>query len=113
MRYKPQRRKNKRNSQGRGNINQLTENQIAEGDDAGSDFFYYYFFVFSSGATDEEIALELIVEDKLINTAIDSGDSCNLMSEEVFDFVTGGRVNLLECTKKVSTRTPDPQFFKC
>ena len=69
--------------------------------------------MFSTGATDEENALELIVEDKLINSAIDSGDSCNLMSEKVFDFVTGGRVNLLECTKKVSTRTPEPQVFKC
>ena len=67
MRYKPsQRRKNKRNSQGRGNINQLTENQMAEGDGAGSDFFYYS-YVFSTGETDEESALELIVEHKLIN----------------------------------------------
>lgn len=44
--------------------------------------------------------LELIIEDKFINTVIDSGASCNLMSEE-FNFLTGSRVKVLECTKKV------------
>lgn len=66
-------------------------------DDVDSDDFY----VFSAGATDEENTLKLINEDKLINTVIDSGASCNLMSEEEFNFVTGGRVEVLECTKKV------------
>ena len=78
-------------------MNQLTKNQMADDDDAGSDDFY----MFSAGATDEENTLELTIEDKLINTVIDSGASCNLMSEEVCNFVTGGRVKLLECTKKV------------
>ena len=78
-------------------VNQLTENQMAEEDDADSDDFY----VFSAGATDEENTLELIIEDKLINTVIDTGASCNLMSAEVFNFVTGSRVKVLECTKKV------------
>ena len=49
---------------------------MAEEDDADSDDFY----VFSAGATDEENTLELIVEDKLINTVVDSGASCNLTS---------------------------------
>lgn len=77
-------------------MNQLTKNQMAE-DDADSDDFY----VFSAGATDEENTLKLINEDKLINTVIDSGASCNLMSEEELNFVTGGRVEVLECTKNV------------
>lgn len=77
-------------------MNQLTKNQMAE-DDADSDDFY----VFRAGATDEENTLKLINEDKLINTVIDSGASCNLLSEEEFNFVTGGRVEVLECTKKV------------
>ena len=77
-------------------MNQLTKNQMAE-DDADSDDFY----VFSAGATDEENTLKLINEDKLINSVIDSGASCNLMSEEELNFVTGGRVEVLECTKNV------------
>ena len=69
-------------------MNQLTENQMAEEDDADSDDFY----VFIAGATDEENTLELIIEEKLINTVIDSDASCSSIPEEVFNFVTGGRV---------------------
>ena len=69
-------------------MNQLTENQMAEEDVVDSDDFY----VFSAGATDEENTLELIIEDKLINTVIDSGASCNSIPEEVFNFLKGGRV---------------------
>ena len=61
---------------------------MAEEDDADSDDFY----VFIAGATDEENTLELIIEEKLINTVIDSDDSCSSIPEEVFNFVTGGRV---------------------
>lgn len=69
-------------------MNQLTENQMAEEDDADSDDFY----VFSAGAADGENTLELIIEEKLINTVIDSSASCNSIPEEVFNFETGGRV---------------------
>ena len=31
-----------------------------------------------------------MIEDKLVNVVIDSGASCNLMSEETFNFVAGG-----------------------
>ena len=56
-RGKPPHGKNKGNSQGRGNVNQLTENQMAEEDDGDTDDFY----VFSAGTTDEENTLELII----------------------------------------------------
>lgn len=69
-------------------MNQRTDNQKAEEDDADSDDFY----LFSAGATDEENTLELIIEEKLIDTVIDSGASCSSIPEEVFNFVTGGRV---------------------
>lgn len=49
-RGKPQNGKNKGNSQGRGNVNQLTENQMGEEDDADSDDFYMSI----TEATDEE-----------------------------------------------------------
>ena len=32
---------------------------------------------------------------------IDSGASCNFMSEEMFNFITGSNARLLECNKKV------------
>ena len=59
-------------------MNQLIENQKAEEGDAGR----YDFYVFSAGATNEENTLELIIEYKLINTVIDSGASCKIMSAE-------------------------------
>ena len=34
--------------------------------------------------------MELVIEDKLVNVAIDSGASCNSISEEKFNFVAGG-----------------------
>lgn len=71
-------------------------------DDADSDDFY----VFSAGATDEENTLKLINEDKLINTVIDSGASCNLMSEEELNFVTGVE---LKCWSALRTFMPMPQ----
>lgn len=41
--------------------------------------------------------MELVIDDKLVNVVIDSGASCNLMSEETFNFVAGGNARLLEC----------------
>ena len=45
---------------------------------ASSDDFY----VFNAGSTDGQNTMELVIEDKLVNIAVDSGASCNLMSEE-------------------------------
>lgn len=45
------------------------------------------------------------IEDKPISVIIDSGASCNLMSEEVFKYVTGGKVSLYECNKRVHAYT--------
>lgn len=42
-----------------------------------------------------------MIEDKLVNVVIDPGASCNLMSEETFNFVAGGNDRLLECNKRV------------
>ena len=60
---------------------------------ASSDDFY----MFNTGSTDGQNTMELTIEDKLVNIVIDSGASCNLMSEEMFNFVTGGKARLLEC----------------
>ena len=59
------------------------------------------FYVFYTGEADDQNTLKLEIEDKTINVIIDSGASCNLMSEEVFNLVTGGNGNLVECNKRV------------
>jgi len=51
----------------------------------GSDDFY----LFNAGSTDGQNTLELTIEDRCVEVFIDSGASCNLMSEEMFNFVTG------------------------
>jgi len=58
------------------------------------------FYVFTSGSTDGQNTMELMIEDKLINVVIDSGASCNLMSEEMFNFVTGGNARLLSVIRE-------------
>ena len=64
--------------------------QVAEetmdGNHANSDDFY----VFIAGNIEGQNTVEMLIEDKPVNVIIDSGANCNLMSEEVFEFVTGG-----------------------
>ena len=55
------------------------------------------FYVFNAGNNDGQNTMELVIDDKLVNVVIDSGASCNLMSEETFNFVGGGNARLLEC----------------
>ncbi len=60
-----------------------------------------YYHVFSAEDIDEENFLELKIEDKFVKIVIDSGASCNLVSHEMLNFITGGKVNLLPCDKKI------------
>ena len=60
-----------------------------------------YYHVFSAEDIDEENVLELKIEDKFVKIVIDSGASCNLVSREVLEFITGGEVNLMPCDKKI------------
>lgn len=55
------------------------------------------FYVFNAGNNDGQNTMELVIDDKLVNVVIDSGASCNLMSEETFNFVAGRNARLLEC----------------
>ena len=43
----------------------------------------------------------LMVEDNLVNVVVDSVASCNLLSEDMFKFMTGGNARLLECNNRV------------
>ena len=65
-------------------VRQVTED-VTVGSSANEDDFY----VFYTGEADDQNTLKLEIEDKTINVIIDSGASCNLMSEEVFNLVTG------------------------
>jgi len=58
------------------------------------------FYVFNAGSTDGRNTMALMIEDKLVNIVIDSGASCNLTPEEMFNFVTGSNARLLECNKR-------------
>ena len=68
-----------------------------DGNHANSDDFY----VFTAGNIEGQNTVEMLIEDKPANVIIYSGANCNLMSEEVFEFVTGGNTSLLECSRKV------------
>ena len=75
-------------SQGHRDVHQVTEDVTAGSSASEDDFFVFY-----TGDTDDQNTLKLEIEDKAINVIIDSGASCNLMSEEVFNLVTGVMLN--------------------
>ena len=88
---KPGRGRREENSKEQRDLHNVTGDTIAENRGSSDDFY-----VFNVGSTDGQNTMELTIEDKLVNVAIDSGASCNIMSEEMFNFVTGDNVRLLE-----------------
>ena len=57
--------------------------------------------------------LELRISDKIIDVIVDSGASCNIMSEHVFHSLTGGKAPLAGCNKNVYAYThPQPLELK-
>ena len=93
---KPNRGRRGGNSKEQRDVHDMTGDTTTE-NCVNSDDFY----VFNAGTTDRQNTVELMIEDKVVNIVIDSGASCNLMSEEMFHFVTGGNTRLLECNKRV------------
>lgn len=69
--------------------------QQADGEDSRDDAFY----VFTASASECFETLELCINDKIVNVIVDSGASCNLMSEHVFHSLTEGKEPLAECDK--------------
>ena len=55
----------------------------------------------AEGNANEGNVLKLKIGDKIINIIIDSGASCNLISEQIFNQIAGGKVDLSACDKKV------------
>ena len=58
----------------------------------------YYVFSTSDG---ESNTLPLMIENEPVNVIIDSGATCNLMSEQVFDKVSKGKLELSKTDRKV------------
>ena len=96
LRAKSNRGRRGRNSKDQRDVHNVTGDTSAENCVSNDDFY-----VFNAGSTDGQNTMELMIEDKLLNTVIDSGASWNLMSEEMFNFVTGGNASLLKCNKRV------------
>ena len=61
------------------------------------------FYVFTATTGEGLETLELRINNKLVNVIVDSGASCNLMSEDVFKFITRGETTLAECDRSVYT----------
>ena len=68
-----------------------------EGSNASEDDGYYVF----SASDGESNTLPLMIENEPFNIIIDSGATCNLMSEQVFDKVSKGTLELLKTDRKV------------
>ena len=78
-------------------IGEQPEQSNEEGSNASEDDGYYVF----SASDGEANTLPLMIENKLVDVIIDSGASCNLMSEQVFDKVSQGKLELLKTDRKV------------
>ena len=61
--------------------------QLPEDDDDESGDYYVFCATRDQGSS----SMELSIRDKIVNVIIDSGASCNLMSQTTFDLLSGGR----------------------
>ena len=80
--------------------------------DAREDDGYYVF----SASDGESNTLTLVIENEPVNVIIDSGATCNLMSEQVFDKVSKGKLQLLKTDGKVyayASQEPLKLSVKC
>ena len=79
--------------------------QQADGEESEDDAFY----VFTASKSEALETLELRINDKIVDVIVDSGASCNLMSEHVFHSLIGGKAPLAGCDKNVYAYThPQP-----
>ena len=71
------------------------------------------FYVFTTSSGEALETLELRINDKIIDVIVDSGASCNIMSEHAFHSLTGGEAPLAGCNKNVYAYThPQPLELK-
>ena len=73
------------------------EQSNVEGSDASEDDGFYVF----SASGCESITLPLMIENEPVDVIIDSGATCNLMSQQVFDKVSEEKLELLKTDRKV------------
>lgn len=79
--------------QGKGNASRQDVRQVS--DEREEDFY-----IFCTDPNSNDL-LDILIEDKSVNVVVDSGASCNLMCEEVFNYVTGGKASLSDTTKRI------------
>ena len=84
---------------GRNKVHAVTHK--AGGKESEDDAFY----VFTASTGENLDTLELRINDKMINVIVDSGASCNLMSERVFHSIRGKKRLLARCDKNVYAYT--------
>ena len=78
-------------------IGEQPEQSYEEGSNASEEDGYYVFIALDG----ESNTLPLMIENELVDVIIDSGATCNLMSEQVFDKVSQGKLELLNTDRKV------------
>ena len=78
-------------------IGDQPEQSNVEGSDASEDDGFYAF----SASGCESNTLPLMIENEPVHVIIDSGATCNLMSQQVFDKVSKGKLELLKTDRKV------------
>ena len=83
-------------------IGEQSEQSNEEGSNASEDDGYYVF----SASDGESNTLPLMIENELVDVIIHSGATCNLMSEQVFDKESQGKLELLKTNRKVYAYAP-------
>ena len=73
-----------------------------EGSNESKDDGYYVF----SASDGESNTLSPMIENEPVNVIIESGATCNLMSEQVFDKVSKGKLELLNTDRNVILKHP-------
>ena len=89
--------KSGRKGQGVRKIGEQPDQSNVKGSNASEDDGYYDF----STSDGKSNTLPLMIEDEPVNVIIDSGATCNLMSEKVFDKVSKGKLELFKTDRNV------------
>ena len=89
--------KSGRKRDGARKIGDQPEQSNVEGSDASENDGYYVF----SASDGESDTLPIIIKNGPVNVIIDSGVTCNLMSEQVFENVSKGKLELLKTDRNV------------
>lgn len=63
-------------------------------------------YVFNTYTEEDSSTLGLKISDQIVKVSVDSGASCNLMSEETFKQLSSWRIVLAPCNKTIYAYSP-------